>query len=1136
MKSLEKSHNLLIVSDMHLAEGRLVEAGENSYGHEAFLYDGSFVRFLRYHEQLRRDAIQRLVDLDDENEQSVQDDDHAQERDKALIRPWRLVLAGDIFDFWDIVRVPDDLEDLKREILRLKEEIDHKDVRSWLQAQLHRLDEVEKSGKPPYERSYDEVRGELDRFGMLPGPQRRAVENLAWWIEVLIQKPWLKLSKTEHRHGLGTSWQEVVWKLTHVYRGHREFFAGLAWFIACGNDVILLKGNHDLELHWPQVHNGHFPHTLADAYQDLLDGSPIGPSFDNFPTELLSNLPDVDEFRALLPAYVLGQPHTSEGKRFTFQDWFYCEEDLIYVEHGNQYEPLDSSVKFLAPKLPSDPKRIELPWGAFMTRYVYNKIVAVHPFAVNLKPEERIIHWMVNNDLFRILGILTAEFPSVIRALGRAFKQGLRGEWIWGDRSIFGLIPRLIYDFIQLVTPGQWEEDERIKVEHEQRVSEIVNAYAPGGGRPPEDQTQSAQAIEIEAELARESNRRRLYARFLRHLGSLGLILSMVVGVWLWLTQSEQPDWMVPVLGVFGALTLVGVVLGVSDEKTRPRQSLGELLLQLGGIGFVTGLIADLFLAKVLGWGLGVQLLVPGIPFVLGILGVVMIRTASETGETWERTFLPKMMSGAWPAIVLHSSASVFSELSLFSFITAVFFFLSPLERMEVMPWVLASVSLLVASFFVSRLYTLYVERWSLERVILRWLEAVNSWVRMLATVVVGLLIIALLIGFLAPVVVSSLESVPQAKDIKNFAQRVDDFATGSSGIADLPLLIVLFAALGGVILLETWIRGWFRGRIRSRERTTIESLNTPEPGAKRIGRGIYGWDAKDVLEDQLQAIEDLANREQRRFAKDIFKVFSFFVPILSVIILVVGVLGLGAAVGSMSELIENVNPVGGLSISAIMAFVYWLLRQFSASVQRQDPASGFGDLFYRMASNIATILSYEAGEDVLGLGRPSYFVFGHDHWADTKLIQEHSRDSGEVSSEIKKRWYVNSGTWLRGYVEEQRRQEVSENHSTFVQIIPDLDVEEAPRVLRWNDNANQPEHIVRREEPRSAGKLLWDRWGQQKFRLFAWVVVLLISSLMVVQSNPGLLSGLRPYGWAFGSWLLVSTFEPLSKWLRRRR
>jgi hypothetical protein len=1118
---------------MHLAEGRLEEEGENSYGHEAFLYDGSFVRFLKYHEQLRRDAAKRMNNRMDKNGIRGQGDGQARPRDELLSRPWRLVLAGDIFDFWDIARVPKNLDDLKREIIRLRAEIDQKEVLIWLQAQLHRLDEVEKSRKPPQERPYDEVRGELDKLGVEHGPHRRAMENLAWWLELLIQKPGRKLSKTEQRHGLGTSWQEVVWKLTHVYRGHREFFAGLAWFIACGNEIVLLKGNHDLELYWPQVHNGHFPHILADAYQDLLDGTSIGPSFENFPPELLESLPNLQDYRALLPTYTSEPQHSNAKKHFIFQEWFYCEEDLVYVEHGNQYEPLDSSVNFLAPKLPSDPQRIELPWGAFMTRYVYNKIVAVHPFAVNLKPEERIIHWMVNNDLFRILGILIAEFPSVIRALGRALKQGLRGNWIWGDRSFLGLIPRLTYDVIQLLTPGLWEEDERILHEHDQKVEEIVDSIVHEEGDPVGDPFESSQVVEKNTKFERQANRVRLYARFLLHLGSFGLTSSLAMTALYWLTENDRPDWMVPVLGVAVAILLVGAFLGIAGGKSITRRILGELLLQFGGTGFVAGLIADLFLAKGLGWGFGLQILVPGVPLILVVLGGLVLRRA---GETWEETFFPTMTSGDWPAIVLHSSASVLKEVSLYSFITSVFFFINPIQGREVMPWLLASVSLLVTGWLVTQLYTLYVERRNLERVVDRWLETANRWLRILATLAVGILIVILLISLIAPLARSSLKNVSGAEGVSDFAQRVEDFVAGESRVADLPILVVLFVTLGGVILFETGIRGWFQRRKHSRLHPVNVNPGPKRSDAKRAGRDIYDWNAKVLLRDQLKAIQELARKEQRRFANNMFKVFSFFLPVLSVLILVIGVIGLGAAVGSISGFINNINPTGGLSISAIMAFVYWLLRQLSASVQRQDPASGFGDLFYRMAANISNILRNEDGEISRGLGSPRYFVFGHDHWADSKIIDELPGHHDDVSSDGKQRWYVNSGTWLRGYVEEQRRQEVSENHSTFVQIIPDLGIEEAPRVRRWNDDTNQPEHVVRREEPRSAGELLWDRWSQIWMRLAAWVMLLLISSLALVQSNPGLFSGLRPFVWALGLWLIVSSFEPLSNWLRGLR
>jgi len=88
----------------------------------------------------------------------------------------------------------------------------------------------------------------------------------------------------------------------------------------------------------------------------------------------------------------------------------------------------------------------------------------------------------------------------------------------------------------------------------------------------------------------------------------------------------------------------------------------------------------------------------------------------------------------------------------------------------------------------------------------------------------------------------------------------------------------------------------------------------------------------------------------------------------------------------------------------------------------------------------------------------------------------------------------------LRGYVAEQHEQEVSENHSTFVQIVTGIEHGAAPCVLRWNDSANQPERIVRRSKALSANELLWTRWSAR-----GWRVLLGWSSWVPYYSSAGL-------------------------------
>jgi hypothetical protein len=891
--------------------------------------------------------------------------------------------------------------------------------------------------------------------------------------------------------------------------------------------VILLKGNHDIELHWPQVHNGHFPYVLDDAYRDLKGDLPVGPSFDDFPPELLDNLPEPKEFRDRLPEYVSNpqKAQSEEGgeKRFVFKEWFHYEKDLVYIEHGNQYEPADSSVFFLAPWLPFDPSRIELPWGGLMARYVYNKIVAVHPFAVNLKPEERIIHWMINHDLFRILGILLAEFPDVIRALGRAIQQGFRGSWIWGDRSILGLIPRLIYDLIQIWTPDMWEEEGQIRDKQNKKREEMPEYYSQEKRGAGHDLDQDR--IEGEADVG--PDRTELYVRFLLHLGSLGIVVSLVTAGVCWLTLQEDfewPRWLVSLLCLSGALTLAGTVWGIIWEKSDAGHTLGEVLLQLGCVGLVGGLIADLLIAGGQ-WPPSALLLVPVFPLILAVVGGLLICAA---GETWEDAFAPRLFRGdEWPAKAIHSSASLLKELSLASFIAFVFFFLKGMESTQ---WLLSAGALFVCGWLASYLYTVYVNRWRLDRVVERWLNTCQRRARTVANMAVGLLSTAVLLGLIASVVKNLLKDVEGVETVVCFAGRVDEFIVEPKLVGDVPLLVGLFVALGAVVLFQIGISQFLQklgdGPLRRWVLAFRDKSDTRASSEER-----YVLDG-DLVDRQLAAIQELARAEQRRWAGSLLKALTLLLPLLSVFLLVIALGALATTVDAVMGPITTITATLGLTVVSSVA--YWVLRQFSAATHRHDPASGWGDLFYRMAVNIADILDEDQHEKGHGLGHPRYFVFGHDHWADSKLIQDSIRKPSQEPSKKQRRWYANSGTWLRGYVEEQRRQEVNDNHSTFVQIIPGLGEDEAPRVLRWNDSANQPERIVRREEPRSAGSLLWDRWEQEWLRVLVWMILLAASSLVFASELPGAMDGLRPIAWAFGWWVLIGFVESLWDWLKR--
>lgn len=199
------------------------------------------------------------------------------------------------------------------------------------------------------------------------------------------------LDKKQRKYGLGTSSAESVWKLQVIARGHPHFFAALGWFIAQGNRILLIKGNHDPELYWPAV-QAEFCAQIVQAYDDHrrrnIDYPPLSRE-------------QVDD-------------------AVTFEPWFYYEAARgLYVEHGGQYEPANHFTDFMEPLLEHRPDLLELPRGILLTRYVYNALEATHPYADNIRPATRTIAWMLReNPLFG-----TAVF---LRRLYDLF-------WAWGE-------------------------------------------------------------------------------------------------------------------------------------------------------------------------------------------------------------------------------------------------------------------------------------------------------------------------------------------------------------------------------------------------------------------------------------------------------------------------------------------------------------------------------------------------------------------------------------------------------------------------------------------------------------------------------------------------------------------------------
>jgi UDP-2,3-diacylglucosamine pyrophosphatase LpxH len=155
-------------------------------------------------------------------------------------------------------------------------------------------------------------------------------------------------TEDEKRFGLGSGPLQTKRKLEKVVQRHPGIFRKLARFVAAGNDLVIVIGNHDVEFHWTVVQEA-FREALYRISCESLDVEPVA------------------EMRAALDA------------RVSFHPWFYYERDLIYVEHGHQYDDYCSFDYILNPEAPRREDGILLSLGSATIRYFCNLIPEMNP-------------------------------------------------------------------------------------------------------------------------------------------------------------------------------------------------------------------------------------------------------------------------------------------------------------------------------------------------------------------------------------------------------------------------------------------------------------------------------------------------------------------------------------------------------------------------------------------------------------------------------------------------------------------------------------------------------------------------------------------------------------------------------------
>jgi len=220
------------------------------------------------------------------------------------------------------------------------------------------------------------IAGDLFDFLQIDG--RRAQE-------LSEKKTPFEITERELTFGLGTEEEKTVWKLGVIVNGHQVFFQALATFLSKGNFLSIITGNHDIELYWEKVQNALVGHIVS---------------------------------------FEPGQGIRRQiKKRISFYPWFYYDKDYkTYIEHGNQYDSLNSFQYLLYPVLGPDSKRLWLPFGSFFVRYFFNKLEICNPFADNIKPPTRYMKWAWKEDKLQFLKNICNYLPTMIRVFRKGGK------------------------------------------------------------------------------------------------------------------------------------------------------------------------------------------------------------------------------------------------------------------------------------------------------------------------------------------------------------------------------------------------------------------------------------------------------------------------------------------------------------------------------------------------------------------------------------------------------------------------------------------------------------------------------------------------------------------------------------------
>jgi UDP-2,3-diacylglucosamine pyrophosphatase LpxH len=205
----------------------------------------------------------------------------------------------------------------------------------------------------------------------------------------------LQVTRREQKFGADRTPRVAALQVEQILAGHLLFIETFADILAGGHEIVMLPGNHDLEVQWEPV-------------QAVI--------------------------RQAVRRQLIARGHReleSAELRLRFEPWFWHETGRVWVEHGCQYDP-ECAFRYplrsgVMSELNDDGRILErdMPLGNFIQRYLYNGFGPITFIVPSTRANARYSRWMLLNEPRLFFRVLTSHVPFIFQVLRRlAQKQG----------------------------------------------------------------------------------------------------------------------------------------------------------------------------------------------------------------------------------------------------------------------------------------------------------------------------------------------------------------------------------------------------------------------------------------------------------------------------------------------------------------------------------------------------------------------------------------------------------------------------------------------------------------------------------------------------------------------------------------